>query len=127
MESEIKLRSTAIICVSGTPEPQDSSVQYCPACTVVSVEEVMLIFDSFPSGDAAKKFAAHVKEKFDRESSIAWSIESSNARLVSPIVLVLGTDEFTREQKTVASVKHFGGQFVGVVADASSSRKTAPN
>jgi hypothetical protein len=39
-----------------------------------SVEEVMLIFDSFPSGDAAKKFAAHVKEKFDRESSIAWSM-----------------------------------------------------
>jgi hypothetical protein len=70
---------------------------------VVSVEEVMLIFDSFPSGDAAKKFAAHVKEEFGRESSIAWSIESSNARLVSPIVLVLGSDEYTREQKTVAS------------------------
>jgi hypothetical protein len=93
---------------------------------VVSVEEVMLIFDGFPSGDAARKFAAHVKEEFGRESSIAWSIESSNARLISPIVLVLGTDEYTREQKTVASVKQFGGQFVGVVADASSSRKTVP-
>jgi hypothetical protein len=111
----------------GIPEPEDSSVQYCPACRVVNVEELMLIFDGFPSGDAAKKFAAHVKEEFGRESSIAWSIESSNARLVSPIVLVLGTDEYTREQKTVASVKQFGGQFVGVVADASSSRKTAPN
>ncbi len=86
----------------------------------------MLIFDSFPSEDAAKKFAAHVKEEFDRDSSIAWSIESSNARLVSPIVLVLGIDEYTREQKTVASVKQFGGKFVGVVADASSSRATAP-
>jgi hypothetical protein len=89
-------------------------------------EKLMLIFDSFPSWDAAKKFAAHVKEEFDRESSIAWSIESSNARLVSPIVLVLGIDEYTREQKTVASVKQFGGKFVGVVADASSSRATAP-
>ena len=34
----------------------------------------MLIFDSFPSGDAAKKFAAHVKEEFDRESSQSKSL-----------------------------------------------------
>jgi hypothetical protein len=117
---------TAITIASETPEPQDRFSGVLQACTLVCVEELMLIFDSFPSGEAAKKFAAHVKEKFDRESSIAWSIESSNARLVSPIVLVLGTDEYSREQKTVASVKQFGGQFVGVVADASSSRKTVP-
>lgn len=80
-----------------------------------------LIFDKFPSTQAAERFKTDVKERFGLGGDVYASQEESNQydpfpfELIPPIVLIdRPLDEDAELERGVASaVSAFGGQFAG--------------
>lgn len=76
----------------------------------------MLIFDKFPTRQAADEFAADVTRDFQLKTEVfddadeAWSADPGPYELTAPVVHVQRCDD---EAPVVERVESFGGDFVG--------------
>ena len=79
----------------------------------------MMIFDEFPTRQAAQDFAKHIQSKYKRQTWICDSqVESDEIDpfpfgLNPPIVLVDRLEDYSGQDQIVRAVHSFQGRFAG--------------
>lgn len=78
-----------------------------------------MIFDRFPSRDAANRFAGETESRYGLAATV-WDTAAEAAaadlfpyELVAPVVLVARSDDEAEEAAIEASVTAYGGTFAG--------------